>query len=547
VADTHSDTAKSRSQREDVSASTRRNPQRNSGVQERVRSILALKGLTLSQVSQRSEALYGRTSPAFIPHNLYYDLRSSNSSPSIHQLVAMSRITGYRLPDWTRVFGADLEDIVRLQVLLPSRSTILLDSALGDPFSWVRWVGNREIRAAIPPVAPLGQLLKFTEMKQIRSLSHGDQSGFLYVKIGQQDALAFPGLVPGSIIRVNPDPPTHLLPHGSSASHRYFLVEHSRGLFCCQLRAIANHVLVPVSQQLSYAQVELRPEESRLLGVADFEIRPMSRLEVPTVPEPLARHWVPGPLSADTSIGPLLQHARDIRHISLREASAMSRKIAEFIEDERYFISPSSLCDYELATSTPRRVQTVVTLCSVYGLPHRTLLKALGIDLAGIGNEPVPDQLVFRGPPASLPTGSEETASEDGFLGHLLERCQEVPFFLRQTMIALSTLESISLEDFFWIGGKQEVLHPYLADGLLAIVNRRRKRPIHFPSKPLCSQPLYLLLRRDGTYLCACCGVENGSLIIHPYSKDFHRADVFRYRQDVEVVGQIVTIARRLT
>jgi hypothetical protein len=529
-----------------VSASERWNSQQ-SEVDERVRSILALKELTLSQVSQRSAALYGRASLYFIPHNFYYDLRKGNFCPSIHQLVALSRITGYRLPDWVRVFGADLEDIVRLQVLLPTRSTILLDSSLTDGYAWVRWFGNRESGAAVPTVAPLGQLLRFIDPRRIRSLMEGSQPGFLYVKIGQQDALAFPDLVPGSIVRINPSLSAHFLPRGTGASNRHFLVEHSQGLFCCQLRDIGNGVLVPVSQQLSYAQVELHPHESRLLGVADLEIRPLSRVEVPTVPAPLARQWVPRPLSRDTSIGSLLRRARDIRRLSLREASALSRKVARVIEDERYFISPSSLCDYELSTTAPRRIQTVMTLCSLYGLPLRTVLKALRIDLVSAGSESVPDQFAFRSLHADLANAGDKVADETGFLAHLLERCREVPFFLRRSMGALSALENTSLEDFFWIGGEREVLHPYLADGLLAIVNRRRRRPMHFPSKALCHQPVYVLLRRDGTYLCACCGVEDGSLIIHPYSKDFHRADVFRYRQDVEVVGQIVMIARRLT
>jgi hypothetical protein len=62
----------------------------------------------------------------------------------------------------------------------------------------------------------------------------------------------------------------------------------------------------------------------------------------------------------------------------------------------------------------------------------------------------------------------------------------------------------------------------------------------------LWQQPLYVLLKRDGTYLCACCGLENGTLVIHPYSKQFRRPEQLRYHQDVEVVGQIVMVARKV-
>src|SRR5690349_21852597 len=97
---------------------------------ERIHSILASRDLTLYRVSQQSAALYGRFSDFFIPHNLYSDLRTSSFTPSIHQIAALSRISGYRLVDWLKVFGFDVEDILRLQVLLPSKRTILLDTSL---------------------------------------------------------------------------------------------------------------------------------------------------------------------------------------------------------------------------------------------------------------------------------------------------------------------------------------------------------------------------------------------------------------------------------
>jgi hypothetical protein len=69
-----------RASRERVT-SQRQMPQPNTNVGDRIRSILALKGLTLSRASQISESLYGRFSPYFVPHNFYYDLRAGNFSP----------------------------------------------------------------------------------------------------------------------------------------------------------------------------------------------------------------------------------------------------------------------------------------------------------------------------------------------------------------------------------------------------------------------------------------------------------------------------------
>ena len=514
---------------------------------EKIQSILALKDLTLYQVSQRSEKLYGRSSPHFLPHNLYFDLRRGTFSPSIYQFFALSRITGYRLPDWVRLFGVDLENIARLQTSLPSRRTILLDSSLADPYAWIPWLQNRIGDRPAPPVAPLGQLLERSELKRLGSLSESSGRGFLYAKIGYQDALAFPDLSPGSIVRVNPDIPDKLVFLANGISSRIFLIEHSKGFFCCRLRANGGCVIMPVSTKVSYAQVELRrPQEASLLGIVDLEIRPLLMTNEPEVPKDLGKQWKPRPLSREGKIGPLLRSARIKMHLSLREASGISGRVADLLGDDRYFISPSSLCDYELLNTAPRHFQKAITLCSLYGLRFETFLKTIGIVREETGSEPMPDYFVSRVPPVEAGDQDSMLAGE-GFLERLLERCEEVPFFLRESIGSLSGLEDVSLHDLFWVGGKYDVLHPYLTNGLLALVNRRRKRPFYFTSKPLWQQPLYVLLKRDGTYLCACCGLENGTLVVHPYSQQFHRPEQLRYHHDVEVVGQIVMVARKVT
>jgi len=532
-----------------VRPSEGKEPQTNIGIARNVRSILDLKHLTLSQVSQRSKVLYGDSSPFVIPHNFYYDLRVGNVSPSIHQLAAFSFITGFRLHDWLRVFGADLENIVRSQVALPSPRTIILDSSLEDSYSRVPWFRNRTGDGPVPAIAPLRHLVISSTPRRIRSFPGAGKSRFIYVKVGSNDALAFPVLVPGSIVRVNTDVPDEVVPRTSRPSRRYFLIEHEKGLFCCQLRAIGDTALVPVSPELSYAQIELhRPRETRLVGVADLEIRPLAQSVPPSIPAQLARRWKPAPLRRETRIGPMLRRARMTARMSLREASAASRRIAETLQDGGYFLSPSSLCDYELLNTTPRRFQTVLTLCSVYGIGFRALLRAIGIDLDQTGTAPIPDALAQRESHLDPQEDFDGPADEPGFLAELLGRCGgEVPFFLRQSIESISGLGAASLDDIFWIGGEREALHPYLANGLLAVVNRRRRRPVHFPSQPLWQQPIYIVLKRDGNYLCGCCGIENGTLVIHPYSQDFHRTDVFRYRHDAEVVGQIVAIARKLS
>ena len=117
--------------------------------------------------------------------------------------LALSRISGYRLADWLRVFGFDLEDITRLQILLPSKRTIVLDTSLSDPNEWTPWLRNRPLGEPIPSITPLARLLELGPRRRIATVIQLDRR-FIYAKVGVEDAFAFPELTPGSIVRVDP-------------------------------------------------------------------------------------------------------------------------------------------------------------------------------------------------------------------------------------------------------------------------------------------------------------------------------------------------------
>lgn len=515
---------------------------------ERIQSILASKHLTLYRVSQQSAALYGRSSAFFIPHNLYSDLRTSAFIPSIQQITALSRISGYRLVDWLTVFGFDVEDITRLQVSLPSKRTILLDTSLTDAEDSIPWFRSRGSAIAVPRIAPLVQLLEPTPPRRIGSLPQIGHRDFLFAKVGSEDAFAFPDLAPGSIVRVDRKVERHsLLPETRKGSGRIFLIEHGKGLCCSTVHSVAEDVMVPVGTLLPYAQIPFRvPTEARILGIVDLEIRLLSRPEPPIVPRDLARRWKPQVLPPDTNLGARLRRARAKMNLSLREAAGMSQRVAEMFSNPHYRMSASSLYDYEESADSPRDYRKIASLCSLYGLQLRLFLDAIGMAGKDDPVQSMPDHLMLRRRPSATATEPSTGQMESGVLQHLLEQIGDLPLFLRNSLDTLSSSPKIALDDFYWIGGEHNVLHPYLYNGLIAIVNRRRKTAFHFASKPLWQQPIYLILRRDGEYLAACCGAENGTLVVHSYGSDFHPPLVFRNHQDAEVIGQIVAVARRL-
>ena len=517
---------------------------------ERIKAILESKGLTLYQVSQESRRRYGKPSPYFVPHNLYYELGLGTFSPSFPQMFALSKISCLRFHDWLRVFGFNLEDITRLQVLLSPKRTMLIDSPLGDPESWVPWFRDRVGNPAAPTSAPLGQLLEFGPPVRLRSILQ-TKSSFVYVKIGREDVFAFPDLLPGSIVRANMQLSKAMLSTlNREASKCLFLIEHASGLCCCRLQAVGTNRVIPLSTELPYARVELDlNHEARVLGVVDLEIRSLVEQQEPDVPSELAKCWRPLALKQeDIRLSHLLRDARLKMGLSFREASTLSRRIASQLGDEQYFVAPGSLSDYEAVDTPPRHIHKAITLCAVYGLHFSVFLKSIDLVAQHAGADPIPDNLVPRKFSIHFRRDVSETDDSNGpgFFGRLLRQSEHVPFFLGESLSHLSGLKNPSLLDFFWIEGERNPLHPLLVNGLLVIVNRQRKKPVHFRMKPLWQQPLYVLLRRDGTYMFACCSLEDGTLVIHPYSHQHQRPEHLRNHQDAEVVGQIVTIVRTL-
>ncbi len=514
----------------------------------RIRSILSTRNLNLHAVSQNSEAVFGHASPFVLPHNLYYELRTQAFSPSLHQLFALSRLTNYRLADWAHVFGLDLEQIPRLQILLPNKRTVLLDSSLSDPESSVQWFQDKTIETAVPPVAPLSQLLKAGPMVRQRGLIKSNGKTFLYAKVGSEDAMAFPDLLPGSIVRIAADGAALSSQQVQASPNKIFLVEHAAGIRCCRLLHNRRNRILLVSTHLPFAQMELElHREARVLGPVDLEVRPLVRFEAPEIPADFQRRWRPASLPRGVMrFSQFLRAARVKMALSLREASRLSERVAALLEDERCFMSASALSDYEAADSIPGSFQKAVSLCVLYGIGFRRFLEVAGIPERGAGKDSIPDSLLPRSGEMQTSIDSVQFREQAGVVGELLRRLDEIPLFLNGSIATLTGLASPSMRSIYWVGGIKEPLHPYLANALLVSVDRHKKRPVDSRSRPPWEQLIYVLLKRDGTYLVGPCGQENGRLVVHPDREHLKLQEEFRNRRDAELVGQVCAIVRRL-
>lgn len=299
---------------------------------------------------------YGRNSPYFIPPTFRFRLRQ-RVSPRLHQIVALSQITGYRFSDWMKFFGFDLASVFALQLELHHERTAMI-----TPCDLI----------AAEDCASSNQVTNQPKMA----------SRYVFAKVGTRDAVLYPRVVPGSIVRA--DRWCH--PQDSAecpGDQRIWLVEHTAGLTCCYVKPIdSEHViLLPNFPPLSPWPLRLG-REARILGLVDLEFRPRraspSRpLDAVSIREsPLVPHAA---TSGTLAFSSLLRASRARAGLTLRAAHQMTLRVARLLGNREYGIALGLLSDYEALNKIPRHVAKLISLSAVYGIDPLELLRTAGI------------------------------------------------------------------------------------------------------------------------------------------------------------------------
>jgi hypothetical protein len=516
----------------------------------RIHAVLASRGVTLHQISVASRRMYGSNSPSRIPHTLYHSLRhSANLSPSLAQICALSRITDYRIHDWLTVLGIDLGRIAGLQVTLPAKRTRLIDPSFREINLLTSSLQAPQGNVRTQRVLPFGQMLGSSNRgSEWRSELVPSDHHSLFAKIGREDAYAFPELLPGSIVRLTPASAVADL--AGRDRPPLLLIENERGLWCGRFRVSESGTIIASSPKLAYAPIAFRsPQEAKILGVVDMEIRWIHRFESPVVPKEFAAWRKPLELTPTTlHLGTLLRRARARAGLTLREASQLAQRISSDLSDEQYAIAQSTLSDCEASDTPPRHLEKVITLFLIYGLRLDDMVAASGTAFDQLGRDPIPANLIPE------PSESRQWTTEG--------RSREVPvsdassllssdlgialWLLDGSLAEASGISRSSLRDLFWLGGDQPFLPAGSGGALLALVDRRKKKPTRVPGRSTWQQPAWVLLLRDGAYRCACCSLQGGNLVLYPESDRARAPEHLRFRRDVEVIGQVVGLARRV-
>lgn len=346
------------------------------------------------------------------------------------------------------------------------------------------------------------------------------------------------------------------LSHAPSKS--IFLIERGSLLHCGRVRRIRGDQVALCSAVFPFSEREFRlGRTGRILGVVDAEIRPVAQQPPPTATVRIRatrKTNATESSNAPMRLGRLIQIGRMRAGLSFREASATSRRIAGILGDSAYYMSPGTLSDFESLSTPPRHIQKILSLCILYSIGFWDFARAAALKLDGLGDDPMPDELCGR--LATHRFGSSEQRSVAGaqhespntnFVRALLEQWKEIPVFVANALRDISGLDHLSLLDVFWVGGAQNPAHPHLVNASLVTVNRRLKKPIRSPARTPPEDPTYMIVERDGGYLCGGCTVEQGTLAVHRYTERTLTPVQIERHSDAEIIGRVTAVLRRIS
>ncbi len=312
--------------------------------------------LTMVELSAQTGRRFGEESPYFISRTFLYK-QATGVTPHICQVVALSEITGYRFEDWMALCGFDLSLIPNMQLIIPNERTTL----------FTPWRG----------------VDRMNHHNQPNSTEAQHQDRYCFAKVGSRDAVLNPLVRPGSIVRADRCFSQEILKSKSSGQH-VWLVEHPAGVTCCRVKSVGGNqvVLLPDRAPLSPWPLRLSTQV-RILGLVDGHALPYQEGSIEPLgsvregPEP-ALH----PNSKDRmTLSQLIRASRRRTGLTFREAHKMSLHIARLLHNREFRISISLLSDYEAINKLPRHIAKIITLCVIYGIDPRELLRVAGVDV----------------------------------------------------------------------------------------------------------------------------------------------------------------------
>lgn len=246
-------------------------------------------------------------------------------------------------------------------------------------------------------------------------------------------------------------------------------------------------------------------------------------------------------------------HLRELRFrlgISTREVESLSQKIAEEENNPEFQISNAWLTQVENTESVPS-IYKLFSLAAIYRIKFTDLLRFYGVDLQKTAHHqltaPLPNthlttlEVCDAEKTVSFPVRFDRSFDLDNtnLLARMVEIWGEVPIALIQHLDLRHGLYGyVGLQDF--------TLYPLLRPGSFVQIDQRVRKIQPLRWRTEFDRPIYFVELRDG-YACAWCELQEGHLLLLPHPLSPCSVRRLDYGKEAEIIGQVTSVAMRLT
>ncbi len=245
--------------------------------------------------------------------------------------------------------------------------------------------------------------------------------------------------------------------------------------------------------------------------------------------------------------GQRLKRERERLNLRYRDVEQASQTIANRHGNDEFIIALSRLADIENKGTVPS-LYRLYSLCAIYRLDLKEVLRWFGIPLDDLmldSSQIVVEETHLVGFEAHtdgdliVPTAFVKDVNwmETGYLGRSLEQWGRFP---------IESLQHLDLGKFRYgfIGSEDWSMYPILAPGSFIQIDESKRRIAADGWVDEFERPIYFLEHRSRYFCSWCCESANSLILLsHPsYNKP---AEVFRLPAEVEVIGQVVGVAKR--
>jgi len=246
--------------------------------------------------------------------------------------------------------------------------------------------------------------------------------------------------------------------------------------------------------------------------------------------------------------GQKLKRARERLNLRYRDVEEASREIARRHGSDEYVIALSRLADIENKGTTPS-LYRLYSLCAIYRIDFSELLSWYGVSLDGlladssqvqlhethlVGFEPAPLGV------ASVPRMLLENVpiERNLLLTRLAQQWGEIP---------LESLRQLDLRRYRYgfVGTEDWTMYPIIPPGAFVQIDESKKKIAREGWSHEFERPVYFLEHRS-RYYCSWCSEQGDEIILEPHPSSHVTPEVFRQPSEVDIIGQVVGVARRM-